>query len=117
MGRKIKQLEISIDIDNVKSKMNQFKKRLTYTMTHPEESSAFDAETIRIILEDLDDVSRNILLVHFGACDADYNYSSQVFNCSKCTLQGRIEKILKYIKEHNDTPKTTYNLPRDSDYC
>ena len=117
MGRKIKQLEISLDIDNVKCKMNQFKKRLTYTMTHPEESSAFDAETIRIILEDLDGASRNILLVHFGACDADYNYSSKVFNCNKSTLQGRIEKILKYIKEHNDTPKTTYNLPRDSDNC
>ena len=103
--------------DDLKGTLRDFKDAIYERMMDPTLSSEFDAETIRIILEDLDDASRNILLVHFGACDADYNYSSQVFNCSKCTLQGRIEKILKYIKEHNDIPKTTYNLPRDSDNC
>ena len=62
MGRPCKPL---IPLENVKPKMQAFRQRLHEMMIYPDETSAFDAETIRIILEDLPDVERNLLLVYF----------------------------------------------------
>lgn len=100
-------------IEDVKPKMQDFKKRLTEMYTYPDETSAFDAETIRIILEELSDVDRNIVLVYFGVCDCSTAATARCFKCTYTTIRTRIQQILNKIKELNDTPKTRYNLPRE----
>lgn len=100
-------------IEDVKPKMQAFKQRLYEMMIYPDETSAFDAETIRIILEDLPDVDRNIILVYFGVCDCSISYTAKCFKCTYATIHTRIRKILNKIIETNDTPKTRYNMPRE----
>lgn len=100
-------------IEDVKPKMQAFKHRLFEMMTYPDETSAFDAETIRIILEDLSDVDRNVILVYFGVCDCSVPLTSKAFGCTYSAMNTKIKKILKKIQEMNVTPKTRYNLPRE----
>lgn len=113
MGRYLKKIIIP---DDVKTKLNQFKDSLREQMEDPTITSAFDAETIRIIFEELDDAERNILLVFYGVCNADYGVAGKVFNCCAGTLQKRITPILNKIISLNDTPKTIYNCPRECPY-
>lgn len=111
MTRKLKKITI-ID-DSIKTHLNRFKESLIEQMNDPTITSAFDAETIRIILQDLDDAERNLILAHYGVCDGDACETSKVFNCCAATIENRIIKIRNKIILLNDTPKTIYNCPRE----
>lgn len=109
MTRKAKELPTPPE---VKGLVQDFKRRLIDTASRPDETSAFDAETVRIIMEELSDTDRAILLTCYGLCDGSAYYTSKIFKTSHTMITYRLKKIMKYITEHNDTPRTTYNLPR-----
>lgn len=112
MGRKAKELPTPPE---VKDLVQEFKRRLIDTASRPDETSAFDVETVRIIMEELNDTDRAILLTCYGICDGSTYQTSKIFKTSNTMIAYRLKKIMKYIKEHNDTPRTTYNLPRQCD--
>jgi hypothetical protein len=112
MGRKAKELPTPPE---VKGLVQEFKRRLIDTASRPDETSAFDAETVRIIMEELNDTDRAILLTCYGICDGSTYQTSKIFNTSNTVIIYRIKKIMKYITERNDIPRTTYNLPRQCD--
>ena len=112
MGRKAKELPTPPE---VKDLVQEFKRRLIDTASRPDETSAFDAETVRIIMDELSDTDRAILFVCYGACDGSTYHTSKIFKTSNTVINYRIKKIMKYITERNDIPQTTYNLPRQCD--
>jgi hypothetical protein len=112
MGRKAKELPTPPE---VKDLVQDFKRRLIDTASRPDETSAFDAETVRIIMEELNDTERAILFVCYGACDGSTYQASKIFKTSNSVIVYRLKKIMKYITEHNDIPRTIYNLPRQCD--
>ena len=112
MGRKAKELPTPPE---VKDLVQDFKRRLIDTASRPDETSAFDAETVRIIMDELSDTDRAILFVCYGICDGSSYHTSKIFKTSHTMIAYRLNKIMKYIKEHNDIPRTTYNLPRQCD--
>ena len=112
MGRKAKELPTPPE---VKGLVQEFKRRLIDTASRPDETSEYDAETVRIIMDELSDTERAILLVCYGICDGSTHQTAKLFNTSGNVISYRIKKIMKYITERNDTPKTTYNLPRQCD--
>jgi DNA-directed RNA polymerase specialized sigma24 family protein len=104
---------LTVKQEEVKPRMQDFKQHLQEMMENPDETSAFDAETIRIILEDLSDVDRNVLLVYYGVCDCSAQQTANVFNCTYSTVRNRVKAALNKIIEKNVTPKTRYNQPRE----
>lgn len=112
MGRKAKEI---LTPPEIKEQVQEFKRRLIDTASRQDETSAFDAETVRIIMEELSDTDRAILLACYGICDGSSYHTAKLFNTTPCCIRYRIERTLKYITERNDTPRTTYNLPRQCD--
>lgn len=112
MGRKPKEIPTPPEIRDL---VQEFKRRLIDTASRPDETSAFDAETVRIIMEDLPDTDRAIILACYGICDGSSYQTAKIFKTSTTYIKRRVERALKYITEHNDTPKTSYNLPRQRD--
>lgn len=112
MGRKPKEIPTPPEVRDL---VQEFKRRLIDTASRPDETSAFDAETVRIIMEELSDTERVIILTCYGICDGSTYQTAKIFNTSATYIKRRVDKAMKYITEHNDTPKTTYNLPRQCD--
>lgn len=113
MGRKL-QKELPTPPE-IKDQLNEFKNRLIDTASRPNETSAFDAESVRIIMEDLSELDRALLFTVYGVCDGSYYYASKIWQTSPTFVRYRLNRTLKYISEHNDTVRTTYNLPRQCD--
>lgn len=82
-------------------------------MIYPDETSAFDAETIRIILFELPPDESNLILAYYGVCDCHPSALARIIGCAPTYISTKIKKIHEKIKTLNDTPKTHYNLPRE----
>lgn len=112
MGRKTKELPTPPE---VKDLVQEFKRRLIDMASRPDETSAYDVESIRIIMEELSDTDRAILLTCYGLCDGSPWYTAKIFKVTPGYIKYRIKHALNYINQHNDIPRTTYNLPRQCD--
>lgn len=110
MPRKPKELPTTPEL---KKELQEFKQRLLDTASSPNETSNFDVESIRIILEDLNDTDRLLILTCYGVCDGSEYHTSKIFNVSNAYVRHRIKSILKYINKHNDNIKTRHNMPRE----
>lgn len=112
-GRKPVQLSITPEL---KSQITHFRARLEEMASYPDETSEFDAETIRIILYELDDVDRNIILAYYGVANNSPTTLARLLGTTHYIIQLRVKRITTQIKNLNNANKTPYNLPRDSDY-
>lgn len=97
----------------VRDMLQSFKTRLTQMMQHKDETSAFDAETIRIILYELSPADSNLILAYYGVFDCSPTALAKLVGTNTSYIIRKIKNIQNKISELNDTPKTTYNLPRE----
>ena len=103
--------------DDLKGTLMDFKDAIYERMMDPTLSSEFDAETIRIILEDLDDVERNLILAFYGPCEANIGLVCKLFKTTSATFLKNFNRIIDKIKSLNHVSRTTYNCPREcADY-
>lgn len=96
----------------IREQIKFFKERLIEIGDNPTESSEFDARTIDIILNELDDYDRNILIAYYAIADGSSTKLSTVFNISPPIIIRKIKLIHNKIQELNDVPKTANNKPR-----
>ena len=82
-------------------------------MIYPDETSEFDANSIRIILFELPPDESNLILAFYGACNASPTVLARIIGCAPTYISTKIKKILKKIQKLNDSPKSHYNLPRE----
>lgn len=101
----------------IKEQIRIFKDNLLEIRVNPEYSSEFDAKTIDIVLNDLDDYDRNVLIAFYSIADCSYVKLSSLFGISPPVLHRKIKLILNKIKELNDTPKSPNNQPRGYPNC
>ena len=101
----------------MRAKIKFFKERLTYLLENPTESSEFDAKTIDIVLNQLDDYDRNMLFAYYELADCSVTSLSRIFNISIPVIKRKIKMIHNKIKELNDVPKSTNNKPRCNPDC
>lgn len=111
-GRKPVQLSITPEL---KSQITHFRARLEEMASYPDETSEFDAETVRIILYELDDADRNIILAYYGVVDNSPTTLARLLGTTYYIIHSRVKQITTQIKKLNNANKTPYNLPRDSD--
>lgn len=112
-GRKPVQLSITPEL---KSQIMHFRARLEEMTSYPDETSEFDVETVRIILNELDDADRNIILAYYGVVNSSPTTLARLLGTTSQTIISRVRRITTKIKKLNNANKTPYNLPRDSDY-
>lgn len=112
-GRKPVQLSITPEL---KSQITHFRARLEEMASYPDETSEFDVETVRIILHELDDADRNIILAYYGVANNSPTTLARLLGMNPVTMLSRVRRITTQIKKLNNANKTLYNLPRDSDY-
>lgn len=112
-GRKPVQLSITPEL---KSQIMHFRARLEEMTSYPDETSEFDVETVRIILYELDDADRNIILAYYGVVNSSPTTLARLLGTTSQTIISRVRRITTQIKKLNNANKTPYNLPRDSDY-
>lgn len=112
-GRKPVQLSITPEL---KSQITHFRARLEEMTSYPDETSEFDVETVRIILYELDDVDRNIILAYYGVANNSPTTLARLLGTTPEIIRLRIRRITIQIKKLNNANKTPYNLPRDCDY-
>lgn len=112
-GRKPVQLSITPEL---KSQITHFRARLEEMASYPDETSEFDVETVRIILYELDDADRNIILAYYGVVDNSPTTLARLLGTTHHIIRSRVRRITTQIKKLNNANKTPYNLPRDSDY-
>jgi len=111
-GRKPVQLSITPEL---KSQITHFRARLEEMASYPDETSEFDVETVRIILYELDDADRNIILAYYGVVDNSPTTLARLLGTTHHIIRSRVKRITTQIKKLNNANKTPYNLPRDSD--
>lgn len=112
-GRKPVQLSITPEL---KSQIMHFRARLEEMTSYPDETSEFDVETVRIILYELDDADRNIILAYYGVVNSSPTTLARLLGTTSQTIISRVRRITTKIKKLNNANKTPYNLPRDCDY-
>ena len=81
-------------------------------MIYPDETSEFDANSIRIILFELDPDESNLLIAYYAVCDCSPTALGKIIGIKSSYISTKIKNILKKIQTLNDTPKSHYNLPR-----
>lgn len=96
----------------IREQIREFRDRLIDTGSRPDETSAFDARTIDIIINELDDYDRNMILAYFSVADGSPMLLARLLKVSPPVVIRRMRQITNKIKQLNDTPKTTYNQPR-----
>lgn len=96
----------------MKQQIKQFKESLIDIRNTPECSSDFDVATIDIILNQLDDYDRNLLLAFYSFGDASYLTLSRKLGISRTIATRKIKIIHNKIKELNNVTKTPNNKPR-----
>ena len=96
----------------IKEEIRYFKERLIDMGNRPDETSAFDARTIDIIINELDDYDRNMVIAYYSVADGSPMLLARLLKVSPPVVIRRIRAITNKIKELNDIPRTTYNQPR-----
>lgn len=108
--RKRKPITINQEVRN---SVESFKKRLIEMAEQPDETSEFDARTVDIILNELDDYDRNIILAYYAIANTSPTILSNYLGISRQLIQRNIIRIIKQIKKLNDVPKSNFNMPRE----
>lgn len=96
----------------VRREIREFRDRLIDIRERPDETSHFDVRTIDIIINELDDYDRNMLLAYYSIGEGRPSVLAKYLNITPQAVILRIDKILNKIKKLNDVPKTTYNSVR-----
>lgn len=112
IGTRGKHKPITINTE-VRNKINSYKNRLIEMASHPDETSEFDAETIRLIMETLDDYERNILIAYYAVADASPTKLGRIIGVDAYIVKSRINSIKKKLIRRNNANKTRYNMPRE----
>ena len=97
----------------IRQHVETFKRRLIQMAEHEDETSDFDVATIDIILNKLDDYDRNFICAFYSIADGSPTKLGKIFGTGQSTITQRIKRLHKLIQELNDTPRTTYNYPRE----
>lgn len=96
----------------IKDQIRIFKERLIDCGNRPDETSEFDANTIDIVINRLDDYDTNLLIAYYTIGDCSASKLAKIFNTSQPVIRRKITLIHDKIKELNDVPKTANNQPR-----
>ena len=96
----------------VKQEIEKFKQRLIEMAAQPDETSAFDAQTIHLIMNELDDYNRNILLAYYSVAGCSPAVLARLFNVSHYAITSRIRRIINLLHNANTTTKSRFNMPR-----
>ena len=99
--------------DDVRKQIESFRYRLEQMANQPDETSEFDVETIRIILNELCDYDRNILLAYFGVANCSPSALGQLLGVSGSVITYKIKKLKEKIISNNHATKSRYNMPRE----
>ena len=100
----------------IREQIRLFKERLT-DMLEDNIVDNYDAKTIDIVLNQLDDYDRNILIAYYELANCSITNLSRIFNISKEVLKRRIKIIQNKIIELNDVPKPTNNKSHCNPDC
>lgn len=96
----------------MKAEIKDFKDRLVDAASRPDETSEFDRHSVDIIMNELDDYDRNLLIAYYALTDCNAKRLASILNVTDKTVAFHIKKIMNKIKTLNDTPKTPRNQPR-----
>lgn len=96
----------------IRQEIKMFKENLEDIRDTPYKSSEFDARTIDIILNELDDYDRNLIIAYYAIGECSYAKLSRAIGISQPVLFRKLNLIHEKIKEINDTPKSAHNKPR-----
>lgn len=96
----------------VRKGIDLFKKRLIEMAEQPDETSAFDKHTIHLIMNELDDYNRNILLAYYSVANCSATTLGRMLNVNPSTITSRINRITKILHNANTTTKSRFNMPR-----
>ena len=111
--KKTKGKSKTITVNNeVRDSISAFKERLLQMAAQPDETSAFDANTVRLIFEELDEYDRNILIAFYSIANCNYAELGRLLGASGSTLRLRIQRITNKLIQLNDTEKSIFNCPR-----
>lgn len=109
--RKNKSMPMTITSD-VRAAIESFKNRLIEMAEQPDETSAFDAYSIYLIMNYLDDYERNLLLAFYSIADCSPTKLSKYIGVPATCICHRIKRLKKKLADKNDIPKSTLNRPR-----
>lgn len=101
----------------VRNEVSSFKKRLEQMAEYEDETSYFDVKTIEIILNELDDYDRNILLAFYSCANCSSTILGKLLGISSSVAGTRVKSIQKKIKKLNNVPKTIHNPTRCNPDC
>lgn len=96
----------------VREEIRVFKQRLMEMASQPDETSAFDARTIHLIMNELDDYNRNILLAYYSVAGCSATALANLFGVSPTVIYTRLRRITNAIRKSNHEKKTYLNQPR-----
>jgi hypothetical protein len=102
---------ITID-STVRGRIESFRQRLIQMSEQPDETSAFDVKSVDIIINGLDDYDRNLLLAYYAVAECSPTKLGNLIGIDKTIVSHKINRIIKYLKNHNDVPKSHLNIPR-----
>lgn len=100
----------------IREQIRLFKERLSH-MLEDNIVDSYDAKTIDIVLNQLDDYDRNILIAYYELANCSITTLSRIFNISKEVLKRRIKIIQNKITELNDVPKSSNNKSSCNSDC
>lgn len=106
-----KHLPITITAE-VRKQITAFKERLKQMADQPDETSEFDAKTIHIILNELDDYDSNLLIAYYAVADCSPTVLGNLLGLSSSVAGCRVKAIQTKIKKLNNAPKTADNHTR-----
>lgn len=96
----------------VRREIREFRDRLIDIRERPDETSHFDVRTIDIIINELDDYDRNMLLAYYSIGEGRPSVLAKYLNITPQAVDQRMKKIHTKIRKKNDVPKTNYNSVR-----
>jgi hypothetical protein len=98
----------------VRAAIESFKNRLIEMAEQPDETSAFDANSVHLIMNYLDDYERNLLLAYYSIAECSPTKLSKYIGVPATCICHRINRLKKKLADKNDIPKSNFNRPRIS---
>lgn len=96
----------------VRKEIEKFKQRLIEMAAQPDETSEFDAYTVHLIMNELDDYNRNILLAYYSVAGGSPSVLARLVGATPVAITSRINRIIKILHKANNTAKSRFNMPR-----
>lgn len=111
--RRNKSIPITITPE-VRTAIESFKNRLLEMAAQPDETSEYDAKSVYLIMNYLDDYERNLLLAYYSIAECSPTKLSKYIGVPMSCICHRINKIKRNLAKQNDIPKSNFNRPRIS---